>query len=397
MKTLLSLLLLFTITSLSAQQIKSPSGDFILHFQITDSIPTYSLDFKGKPIIEVSRLGFELTDQASLSNGFQLEDTATTAFDETWEPVWGETREIRNHYNELLVTLAQPKTDRKMLIRFRVFDDGLGFRYEFPLQENLIYFVIKEEKTQFAMTGDHKAWWIPGDYDTQEYDYTTSKLSQIRGLMDEAITPNASQFPFSPTGVQTALILKTEEGVYLNLHEAALVEYPAMHLELNDTTMVFEAHLTPDAVGNMAYMQAPITTPWRTVIASDKAGDILLSNITLNLNEPLAYDDTSWIKPVKYVGVWWEMITGKSSWAYADVPSVQLGVTDYEQLKPNGKHAANTAHVKEYIDFASEHGLDQVLVEGWNEGWEDWFGKSKDYVFDFVTPYPDFNVAELSA
>lgn len=328
MKTLLSLLLLFTITSLSAQQIKSPSGDFILHFQITDSIPTYSLDFKGKPIIEVSRLGFELTDQASLSNGFQLEDTATTAFDETWEPVWGETREIRNHYNELLVTLAQPKTDRKMLIRFRVFDDGLGFRYEFPLQENLIYFVIKEEKTQFAMTGDHKAWWIPGDYDTQEYDYTTSKLSQIRGLMDEAITPNASQFPFSPTGVQTALILKTEEGVYLNLHEAALVEYPAMHLELNDTTMVFEAHLTPDAVGNMAYMQAPITTPWRTVIASDKAGDILLSNITLNLNEPLAYDDTSWIKPVKYVGVWWEMITGKSSWAYADVPSVQLGVTD---------------------------------------------------------------------
>ncbi len=397
MKTLLSLLLLFTITSLSAQQIKSPLGDFILHFQITDSIPTYSLDFKGKPIIEVSRLGFELTDQASLSNGFQLEDTATTAFDETWEPVWGETREIRNHYNELLVTLAQPKTDRKMLIRFRVFDDGLGFRYEFPLQENLIYFVIKEEKTQFAMTGDHKAWWIPGDYDTQEYDYTTSKLSQIRGLMDEAITPNASQFPFSPTGVQTALILKTEEGVYLNLHEAALVEYPAMHLELNDTTMVFEAHLTPDAVGNMAYMQAPITTPWRTVIASDKAGDILLSNITLNLNEPLAYDDTSWIKPVKYVGVWWEMITGKSSWAYADVPSVQLGVTDYEQLKPNGKHAANTAHVKEYIDFASEHGLDQVLVEGWNEGWEDWFGKSKDYVFDFVTPYPDFNVAELSA
>lgn len=397
MKTLLSFLLLIVTTSLSAQQIESPNGNFTLHFNVTDSIPTYSLDFKGKPIVDASHLGFELTDQPSLSTGFKLDDSATTTFDETWEPVWGETKEIRNHYNELLVTLAQPKTDRKMLIRFRVFDDGLGFRYEFPLQKNLIYFIIKDEKTQFAMTGDHKAWWIPGDYDTQEYDYTTSKLSEIRSLMDEAITPNASQYPFSPTGVQTALMLKTGDGIYINLHEAALVEYPAMHLELNDTTMVFEAHLTPDAVGNMAYMQAPRTTPWRTIIASDKAGDILLSNITLNLNEPLAYDDTSWIKPVKYVGVWWEMITGKSSWAYANVPSVQLGVTDYEQLKPTGKHAANTAHVKEYIDFAAEHGLDQVLVEGWNEGWEDWFGKSKDYVFDFVTPYPDFNVPELSA
>lgn len=399
MKTIIYLFFLISTStaSLVAQQITSPNGDFTLSIQLNDSIPVYSLEFKGKTIIKPSRLGFELANQPSLLNGFMLQDTETSSFDETWEPVWGETKEIRNHYNELLITLAQPETDRKMMIRFRVFDDGLGFRYEFPLQENLIYFIIKDEKTEFAMTGDHKAWWIPGDYDTQEYDYTTSKLSEIRGLMDEAITPNASQYPFSPTGVQTALMLKTDKGLYMNLHEAALVEYPAMHLELNDTTMVFESHLTPDAVGNMAYMQAPQNTPWRTIIAGDEAKDILLSNMTLNLNEPLAYEDTSWIKPVKYVGVWWEMITGKSSWAYADVPSVQLGVTDYKKLKPTGKHAANTAHVKEYIDFAAEHGLDQVLVEGWNEGWEDWFGKSKDYVFDFLTPYPDFDVPKLTA
>ena len=294
------------------------------------------------------------------------------------------------------MTLNQKSTDRHILIRFRLFDDGLGFRYEFPEQKNLIYFVIKEERTQFAMAGDHKAFWIPGDYDTQEYDYTTSKLSEIRGLMSKAITPNSSQTPFSPTGVQTALMMKTNDGLYINLHEAALINYACMHLNLDDKNMVFESWLTPDAQGNKGYMQAPCNTPWRTVIVSDDARDVLASHITLNLNEPCKIEDTSWIKPVKYVGVWWEMITGKSTWAYTDdVYSVQLGVTDYSKTKPNGKHGANTAHVKEYIDFAAEHGFDAVLVEGWNVGWEDWFGKSKDYVFDFVTPYPDFDVKGL--
>ncbi|HOV71313.1 MAG TPA: glycoside hydrolase family 97 protein, partial [Dysgonamonadaceae bacterium] len=302
----------------------------------------------------------------------------------------------RNHYNEMEVTLLQKDTERKMLIRFRLFDDGLGFRYEFPEQANLTHFVVKEERTQFAMTGDHTAFWIPGDYDTQEYDYTTSKLSEIRGLMKQAITPNASQTPFSDTGVQTALMMKTDDGLYINLHEAALVEYSCMHLNLNDTTFVFESHLTPDAQGRKGYLQTPCVSPWRTIIVSDDARDILLSRITLNLNEPCKLEDTSWIKPVKYVGVWWEMITGKSTWAYCDLPSVKLGITDYSKVKPNGKHGANNENVKKHIDFAAEHGFDQVLVEGWNIGWEDWFGKSKDYVFDFLTPYPDFDIKMLN-
>jgi len=302
---------------------------------------------------------------------------------------------LRKLHQELVVTLNQKETNRKLLLRFKLFDDGLGFRYEFPEQSELTHFVIKEERSQFAMTGDHTAFWIPGDYDTQEYDYTTSKLSEIRGLMKKAITPNASQTPFSETGVQTSLMMKTDEGLYINLHEAALVAYACMHLELDDDNLVFESHLTPDAIGDKGYMQAPRSTPWRTVIVSEKAGDILLSNMTLNLNDPSDYDDTSWIKPVKYIGVWWEMITGKSSWAYNNLQGIQLGVTDYKNTEPNGTHAANTKHVKEYIDFASKHGFDAVLVEGWNEGWEDWFGKSKDYVFDFLTPYPDFDVIAL--
>jgi hypothetical protein len=378
-----------------AAELKSPNGSFRLSFEVKGGVPVYNLDLDGKPVVLESRLGLELKALESLADGFKLTKVAESSYDDTWEPVWGETKEIRNHYNELAVTLEQEATDRVMIIRFRLFDDGLGFRYEFPEQDNLTYFVVTDEKTQFAMTGDHTAFWIPGDYDTQEYNYTTSKLSEIRGLMDQAITPNASQTPFSDTGVQTALMMKTSDGLYINLHEAALVEYSCMHLELDDETMVFESHLTPDAVGNMAYMQAPTQTPWRTVIASKKSGDILLSNITLNLNEPCAYDDVSWIEPVKYIGVWWEMITGKSSWAYADLPSVKLGETDFDEVEPNDSHAANTAHVKDHIDFAAEHGFDQVLVEGWNVGWEDWFGKSKDYVFDFVTPYPDFDVDEL--
>ena len=359
--------------------------------------PVYELSYKGKGVIKPSKLGLELKNDPGLMNGFACIDTKTSTFDETWDPVWGEVKSIRNHYNEMAVTLNQKAQDRNMIIRFRLYNDGLGFRYEFPQQKNLNYFVIKEEHSQFAMTGDHTAFWIPGDYDTQEYDYTESRLTEIRGLMKGAITDNASQTSFSPTGVQTSLQMKTADGLYINLHEAALVDYSCMHLNLDDKKLIFESWLTPDAMGDKGYMQTPCQSPWRTVIVSDDARDILASKLTLNLNEPCAYQDVSWIKPVKYIGVWWEMITGKSSWAYADLPSVKLGETDYSKTKPNGKHSANTANVKRYIDFAAANGFDAVLVEGWNEGWEDWFGKSKDYVFDFVTPYPDFNVKELQS
>ncbi|MCR6505260.1 glycoside hydrolase family 97 protein [Bacteroides muris (ex Fokt et al. 2023)] len=381
-----------------AEEIISPNGQLQLNFSVNaQGEPVYELSYKGKPVINPSKLGLELKNDPGLMNGFMLADAKTSTFDETWEPVWGEVKQIRNHYNELAVTLNQKAQDRNIIIRFRLFDDGMGFRYEFPLQKNLNYFVIKEERTQFAMTGDHTAFWIPGDYDTQEYDYTESKLSEIRGLMKGAITPNSSQTPFSPTGVQTSLQMKTADGLYINLHEAALVDYSCMHLNLDDKNFVFESWLTPDAVGDKGYLQAPCTSPWRTVIVSDDARDILASKITLNLNEPCAYEDVSWIKPVKYVGVWWEMIAGKSTWAYTDdLPSIKLGEVDYSKMKPNGRHGATNENVKKYIDFAAEHGLDQVLVEGWNEGWEDWFGKSKDYVFDFVTPYPDFDVKMLN-
>ncbi|NPA35849.1 MAG: glycoside hydrolase family 97 protein [Chlorobi bacterium] len=393
---LIAFLLSVSLMIQGTEKIQSPDGNFILEFSVESGTPVYQLFYKGKTIIDKSKLGFELKDTESLLSDFELIGSDTSSFDETWKPVWGEESEIRNHYNELLVTLNQTTTDRKMLIRFRLFNTGLGFRYEFPEQDNLIYFIIKEERTEFAMTGDHKVWWIPGDYDTQEYNYYTSKLSEIRDIQKNETNSNVSSRRFSDTGVQTALMMKTDDGIYINLHEAALVEYPCMHLELDDKNMVFVSHLTPDAIGNKGYMQAPRHTPWRTVIASDNAADILMSRITLNLNEPCKIEDTSWIKPIKYIGVWWEMITGKSTWAYTDeVNSVQLGVTDYTKLKPNGKHAANTAHVKEYIDFAAENGFDAVLVEGWNIGWEDWFGNWKDYVFDFVTPYPDFDVVEL--
>lgn len=382
---------------LKSEVLKSPDGNMVLQFEVRNGVPVYRLDYKDKPVIKDSRLGLELKDADDLLTGFVLKEVQRSTFDETWEPVWGEWKTIRNHYNELAVTLSQSATERDMVVRFRVFDDGLGFRYEFPEQDNLVYFVIAEERTQFAMTDDHTAYWIAGDYDTQEYDYTTSRLTEIRGLMEQAVTPNASQTPFSDTGVQTALMLKTDDGLYINLHEAALVEYSAMHLELDDRSLVFESHLTPDAQGNKGYIQAPFNSPWRTVIVGDKAATILESKITLNLNEPTRFEDTSWIKPIKYIGVWWEMITGKSSWAYSDLPAVKLGETDFSKVEPNGKHAANNEHVKMHIDFAAEHGFDAVLVEGWNVGWEDWFGKSKDYVFDFVTPYPDFDVEMLNA
>jgi len=382
----------------NAQQLKSPNGEFVLSFSLQDGgVPSYTLAYKGKTVIKPSKLGFELQkDDTSLLNGFSIAESKTSTFDETWMPVWGEVKSIRNHYNELAVTLNQKTADRDMVVRFRLFNDGLGFRYEFPSQKNLVYFVIKEEKTQFAMAGDHTAYWIPGDYDTQEYDFTTSKLSEIRGLMAKSITANVSQTSFSPTGVQTSLMLKSNDGLYINLHEAALIDYPVMHLNLDDKNMVFESWLTPDVHGDKGYMQAPRTTPWRTIIVSDDARKILESKMTYNLNDPNKIEDTSWIKPVKYVGVWWEMITGKSSWSYTnDYPAVQLGITDYTKAKPNGTHAANTANVKKYIDFAAQHGFDGVLVEGWNIGWEDWFGHHKDYVFDFVTPYPDFDLAGI--
>jgi len=393
------LLVLFMSSAVMAESITSPNGQLQLNFSVnSQGEPVYELFYKGKAVIKPSKLGLELKNDPGLMNGFTLADTQTSTFDETWEPVWGEVKQIRNHYNEMAVTLDQKAQDRNIIIRFRLFDDGLGFRYEFPLQKNLNYFVIKEERTQFAMTGDHKAFWIPGDYDTQEYDFTESKLSEIRGLMKSAITGNASQTQFSPTGVQTSLQMKTADGLYINLHEAALVDYSCMHLNLDDKNLIFESWLTPDAVGDKGYMQAPCKSPWRTVIVSDDARDILASKLTLNLNEPCAYEDVSWIKPVKYVGVWWEMIAGKSTWAYTDdLPSVKLGETDYSKTKPNGRHGANNENVKRYIDFAAAHGFDQVLVEGWNEGWEDWFGHSKNYVFDFVTPYPDFDVKMLNA
>lgn len=393
------LLVLSMSSAAMAESITSPNGQLQLNFSVnSQGEPVYELFYKGKAVIKPSKLGLELKNDPGLMNGFTLADTQTSTFDETWEPVWGEVKQIRNHYNEMAVTLDQKAQDRNIIIRFRLFDDGLGFRYEFPLQKNLNYFVIKEERTQFAMTGDHKAFWIPGDYDTQEYDFTESKLSEIRGLLKSAITGNASQTQFSPTGVQTSLQMKTADGLYINLHEAALVDYSCMHLNLDDKNLIFESWLTPDAVGDKGYMQAPCKSPWRTVIVSDDARDILASKLTLNLNEPCAYEDVSWIKPVKYVGVWWEMIAGKSTWAYTDdLPSVKLGETDYSKTKPNGRHGANNENVKRYIDFAAAHGFDQVLVEGWNEGWEDWFGHSKDYVFDFVTPYPDFDVKMLNA
>ena len=403
----------------NAQKLMSPDGNFIMNFRLNQSgTPEYELLYKDKTVIKPSTLGLELqkedankkTDfswkerhdkdqldaKTNLMNGFIIQDVKTATCDETWQPVWGEEKEIRNHYNEMAVTLNQPANDRYIILRFRLFNDGLGFRYEFPQQKNLNYFVIQEEHSQFAMAGNHTAFWIPGDYDTQEYDYTTSRLSEIRGKMKTAITPNSSQYAFSPTGVQTALMMKTDDGLYINLHEAALVDYACMHLNLDDKNLVFESWLTPDVKGAKGYMQTPCVSPWRTVIASDDARNILASRLTLNLNEPCKIEDTSWIRPVKYVGVWWDMITGKGSWAYTDeVPSVKLGQTDYSKTKPNGKHSANTANVKRYIDFAAMHGFDAVLVEGWNEGWEDWFGKSKDYVFDFVTPYPDFDVKEI--
>lgn len=385
----------------------SPNGKVVVRFGIDNGRPYYTVQYGTKDVIKKSFLGLELAKdkhaskgmkETSLMDGFELMQTIKTSYDDTWKPVWGETDEIRNHYNEMTVSLLQAESNRNIKICFRVYDDGVGFRYEFPQQKDLNYFVIKEEHTQFAMAGDHKAWWLPGDYDTQEQETQESKLSEIRSRFHDAVNwSNSSVAVFSDTGVQTALQMKSDDGLYINIHEAACINYPTMHLNLDDKNMVFESWLTPDATGLKGYMQTPCNTPWRTILVSDDARDMLSSHLILNLNEPCKIKDTSWIHPTKYVGVWWEMIVGKNSWNYTDeFPSVQLGITDYSKAKPNGKHGATTANVKKYIDFAAENGIDQVLVEGWNIGWEDWFGHSKDYVFDFVTPYPDFDIDYLN-
>lgn len=398
MRKIIFLMSIFAAHLTMAQQQSSPDGSVMLSFSLkSDGTPSYKVTYKNKPVINESTLGFTLKKAEPLTNNFKVVDTKKSTFKETWKPVWGEESEILNHYNELLVSLEQNNTNRKMNIRFRVYNEGVGFRYEFPSQKELTYFVIEEELSQFAMTGDHTAWWIPGDYDTQEYDYMESKLSEIRGLMKEAVTENVSQFAFSPTGVQTSLMMKTKDGLYINLHEAALVDYSLMNLNLDDKTFVFQSWLTPDAKGDKGYLMAPCHSPWRTIMVSDDARKILASRLILNLNEPCAIADTSWIKPVKYVGVWWEMITGKNSWSYTnDLPTIDLNTVDYTKTKPNGTHGANNEEVRKYIDFAAKHGFDQVLVEGWNIGWEDWFGNKKDYVFDFVTPYPDFDLKALN-
>jgi len=394
--------LLSASASLGATEVlTSPDGRLQLSFDLTnDGTPTYKMDYNNKPVIATSRLGLELKNQKSLLDGFKMERVSRSSFDETWQPVWGEQSSIRNHYNEMAVCLSQPDDNghlREMIVRFRLYDDGVGFRYEWPAQDNFTYFIIKEERTEFAMTGDHTAYWIPGDYDTQEYDYTISRLSEVREKMPAVkFSYNVSSTVFSDTGVQTSLQLKTDDGIYLNIHEAACVDYSTMHLNLDEKRMVLTSWLTPDARGDKGYLMAPCHSPWRTVMVTSTATAALDSKLILNLNEPCKLEDTSWIHPTKYMGVWWEMIVGKSSWAYSNASAVNLDSIDYKTMKPNGIHGANNDNVKRYIDFAAENGFDQLLVEGWNIGWEDWFGHEKDYVFDFVTPNPDFDIAMLN-
>ena len=417
MRKILTIIALLATCVVSAEALRSPNGALEMQFSIDEQgTPRYTLSFKGEEVVRPSRLGFELVGNAHKTHGgiLNLSPISTISlreafvelkrenatFDEVWEPVWGENKSIRNHYNELLVTMRHTPTKMLVNIRFRLYDDGLGLRYEFPEQQKSnSYFVIKEEYTEFAMAGDHRAWWIPGCYETQEYEYATSRLSEIRKMLPSVAkrVGTASIEVFSPTGVQTALQLKSDSGLYINIHEAALVDYSCMHLDLDDKSMVFTSHLTPDALGYKGWIQTPFNTPWRVVSVTDNACDMLASNLILNLNEPCALEDTSWIKPVKYMGVWWEMITSVSSWGYTrDFAAVELGKSDYSKSKPTGKHGATSERVRRYIDFAAEHGFDQVLVEGWNIGWEDWFGKRKEYVFDFKTPYPDFDIKALN-
>ena len=400
---LLTALLAMPVMAGENLTLNSPNGVLQMQFSIADGTPQYQLSRQGQAVILPSRLGFELYGSQNLEKGFSLTASETSTFDETWQPVWGEEAEIRNHYNELFVTLEQAKKTNQeqpvvMQIRFRLYDDGLGFRYEFPMKNDLVYFNIKEEKTQFALTGDHTAWWIPGDYSTEEFNPTESKLSKVRELSPDV--RKGGGWPHtaaSDCSVQTALQMKTAEGLYINIHEAAVLNYPTTSLDLDDKNFILSTNLTPDAEGVKGRMQAPCKTPWRSIMVCPSATDVLASRLVLNLNDPCAIKDVSWIHPVKYMGVWWEMISGHSQWSYTyDYPSVQLGVTDYAHSKPHGKHGANNENVRRYIDFASENGFDAILIEGWNEGWEDWYGKQKDFVFDFITPYPDFDIAALN-
>lgn len=393
---MLLIAILSLATSLVAQTLYSPDKKFKLNFDLSSSGQAqYTLSFNGKSVVNTSRLGITLRDSKALVEGFTIAKIDTTQHDSTWEPVWGEVKTIRNLYKELAITLTQHETNRKLLIRFRLFNDGLGFRYEFPDQPNLKHFIVSDETTEFSLTGDHKTFWIPGDYETNEYVYTTSKLSEISPTVRSAEADEISTRSVITNGVQTPLMLKTSGSLYINIHEAALVNYPAMNLEVEKSSFKLKTHLVPDAFGNKAYLQTPFTTPWRTILVSNKAGDLLASKTILNLNEPSRIENTEWIKPTKYVGIWWEMHVGTATWNYSDEGNFTLQGTDWKALKPNGRHAANTTNTKRYIDFAASHGFDAVLVEGWNVGWEDWFGKWKEEVFDFVTPYPDFDVKEL--
>lgn len=379
-----------------AQTISSPNGKLTLTFELNEGKPYYQLNFENREVIKTSRLGLELKDQPSLMEDFVILETEENGVDDSWEPLWGQYKEIRNNYNELVATLGQEtQDDRQVRIRFRLFNDGLGFRYEFPKQDALTYFIIKEEHTEFNLAGDHKAFWLPGDYDTNEYPITTSHLSSIPDLMEKATIDVHAQTPIETLAVQTPLMLKSNDGLYINIHEAALVNYPAMQLNLDAANFKLSSHLVPDAVGNKGYLQTDTQSPWRTIIVSDKATEILASTLILNLNEPTAYEDVSWIKPIKYIGVWWELfLPGRSTWAYTDATNIKLD-QDYSDLEQSPSHGATVENVKMHLDFAAEHGFDAVLVEGWNVGWEDWFGEWKEDVFDFVTPYPDFDVKEL--
>lgn len=400
-KLALSLLsLICGVGAFAGEKIASPNGDVVVDFQLTESgRPTYSVSFMEEEIIRPSALGFRLKNAVALADGFKVDSISSGNIDESWTPVWGENSCIANHYSYMIIHMTQSVNQnvatRKMDVEFRAYDDGAAFRYIFPGQAEK-QFVITDELTEMAMGGDYTAWWIPGDYDTQEYEYTRSLLSEIRSYSDKRHMSNVSQSQFSPTGVQTSLMMKTPSGKYLNIHEAALVDFPAMHLNLDDSTMTFVSWLTPSPDATKAHISTPFRSPWRVIMTGDRATDILASNIIYNLNDPCLFDDTSWIKPVKYMGVWWEMILGKSTWSYCDAENFDLATFDYSKAAPHGRHGANNDNVRRYIDFAAANGFDQLLIEGWNVGWEDWFGKEKDYVFDFVTPYPDFDIKALN-
>lgn len=393
-----SLFLIFLLAlQIQASDFTSPNGKLTFSFFLSPAgEPCYTLSLENTPVITTSQLGMVLKDQAGLTDRFEIVQTETTQKDETWEPVWGETRSIRNYYNEITVTLQrQEDQQRRMILRFRLYDEGLGFRYEFPAQPHLGYFTVSDEKTEFCLTGDHKAWWIPGDYDTNEYDYWATPLSGVDAFRGQSYGEIAVRTIIAANAVQTPLMMKSSDGLYINIFEAALVNYPAMNLLIEQSKFILTTQLVPDAYGNKAYLQTPEKTPWRTILVSRDARDILASKMILNLNEPCALTSTDWIKPQKYIGIWWGMHVGTMSWNMADTGNIKLATTDWTKLRPNGRHGATTENTKRYLDFAAKHGFDGVLVEGWNVGWEDWFGNWKEEVFDFVTPYPDFDVPGL--